>query len=148
MRFFFYGTLLDRDVTALVLGRRLPPSAWQPASLPGHIRRRAKGVSYPVLERDPRSEAPGAIVEGLSRRDVARLVAYEGPRYRISPMMVRVHGALRRVAVFEPIEGGFQIADGPKGMSWDLAKWQQRYKRAFIARIRPAFSAHPAYSAR
>ena len=26
MRFFFYGTLLDPDVTALVLGRRLPPA--------------------------------------------------------------------------------------------------------------------------
>ena len=25
MRFFFYGTLLDRDVTAIVLGRRLSP---------------------------------------------------------------------------------------------------------------------------
>ena len=35
MRFFFYGTLLDHDVTALVLGRRLPPAAFVPASLLG-----------------------------------------------------------------------------------------------------------------
>ncbi len=148
MRFFFYGTLLDRDVTALVLGRRLPPTAWMPATLPGHMRRRAKGVTYPVLERDPRSEAPGAIVSGLSRRDVTRLVAYEGPRYRISPVRVRTRGGLQRVAVFEPVEGGFQIVSGSKATSWDLATWQRRYKRAFIARIRPVFSAHPAYSAR
>ena len=33
MRFFFYGTLLDSDVAALVLGRRLPPAAFMPASL-------------------------------------------------------------------------------------------------------------------
>ena len=42
MRFFFYGTLLDSDVAALVLGRRLPPAAFMPASLLGHARRRAK----------------------------------------------------------------------------------------------------------
>ena len=35
MRFFFYGTLLDRDVASLVLGRRLPPGAFVPAALPG-----------------------------------------------------------------------------------------------------------------
>ncbi len=29
---------------------------------------------------------------------------------------------------------------------WDLALWQGRYKRAFLARIRKAFSALPAYS--
>ena len=61
MRFFFYGTLLDRDVTALVLGRRLPPSAFEPAMLRGHSRRRARGVSYPVVVRDPRGEVSGAI---------------------------------------------------------------------------------------
>ena len=53
MRFFFYGTLRDRDVMALVLGRRLPPAAFAPASLPGHARRRAKGASYPIVVRDP-----------------------------------------------------------------------------------------------
>ncbi len=148
MRFFFYGTLLDRDVTALVLGRRLPPTAWMPAVLPGHARRRARGVSFPVLARDPRSEALGAVVGGLSRRDVARLSAYEGPRYRIAFMNVRAGGALTRAAVFEPVEGGFETVSGPKGASWDLADWQQRFKRAFMRRIRPAFSAHPAYSTR
>jgi hypothetical protein len=148
MRFFFYGTLLDRDVTALVLGRRLPPAAWTPATLPGHARHRAKGVSYPVLQRDPRGEAPGAVVGRLSKRDVARLSAYEGPRYRIIFRNVRVGDSLSRAAVFEPIEGGFEPVGGAGGASWDLAHWQRQFKRAFIQRIRPVFSAHPAYSAR
>jgi Gamma-glutamyl cyclotransferase, AIG2-like len=142
MRFFFYGTLLDADVTALVLGRRLPPAAFVPARLPGHTRRRAKGVSYPVLVRDPGGEVPGAIVGGLSARDVARLVAYEGPRYRIAPLKVKVAGALTTVSVFEPVEERFQPVDG----SWDLALWQRRDKRPFVGRLRRAFSARPAYS--
>ncbi len=144
MRFFFYGSLLDPDVTALVLGRRLPPGAFVPASLPGHSRRRAKGVSYPIVVRDPRGEVAGAIVGGLSVRDVTRLAAYEGPRYRIAPLKVRIAGILTIVSVFEPLEHHFQPASG----SWDLVSWQRRDKRAFIDRIRRVFSAHPAYSRR
>ena len=144
MRFFFYGTLLDYDVTALVLGRRLPPTAFAPASLPGHTRRRAKGVSSPILVRDPRGQVPGAIVSGLSARDVARLAAYEGPRYRVAPLKVKVDGALTTVSVFEPLEHRFEPVSGV----WDLALWQRRDKRAFLDRIRRAFSAHPAYSTR
>ncbi|MCX7364009.1 MAG: gamma-glutamylcyclotransferase [Alphaproteobacteria bacterium] len=77
MRFFFYGTLLDRDVMALVIGRRLPAAAFAPAILPGHVRRRVKGASYPIAVRDTHGEIHGMVVGGLSVRDVARLSAYE-----------------------------------------------------------------------
>ena len=144
MRFFFYGTLLDRDVTALDLGRRLPPSAFEPAMLRGHSRRRARGVSYPVVVRDPRGEVSGAIVGGLSARDVARLSAYEGPGYRIARLKVWTAGILATVSVFEPLEDRFQSVAGP----WDLAVWQRRDKRKFVARLRRAFSARPVCSRR
>jgi len=137
MRFFFYGTLLDSDVTSLVLGRRLPPQAYVAAALPGHARRRVKGASYPIVVRDPRSEVSGAVVGGLSPRDVARLAAYEGPRYRIAPLRVRIGRATATVSVFEPVEERFQ----PTSDGWDVVAWQRRYKRAFLARIRPALSA-------
>jgi Gamma-glutamyl cyclotransferase, AIG2-like len=144
MRFFFYGTLLDSDVTALVLGRRLPPTAFMPAALPGHARRRAKGATYPIVVPDPRGEVPGAILGGLSARDVARLAAYEGPGYRIAPLKVRSAAGLITVAVFEPVESRLQ----PSHELWDLALWQRRHKRAFVGRLRRAFSARPAYSTR
>jgi hypothetical protein len=136
MRFFFYGTLLDRDVASLVLGRRLPPQAYTEAALPGHARRRVRGASYPIVVRDPRSRVAGAVVGGLSARDVARLAAYEGPRYRIAPLKVRIAGTTTVVSVFEPVEEHFQPTSGV----WDLAAWQRRYKRAFLARVRPALS--------
>ena len=137
MRFFFYGTLLDRDVASLVLGRRLPPGAFVPAALPGHARRRVKGATYPIVVHDPRSEVRGAIVGGLSERDVARLAAYEGPRYRIAPLKVRIGGMMTIVSVFAPREERFQPTSG----DWDLLAWQRRHKRAFLARVRPALSA-------
>ena len=144
MRFFFYGSLLDCDVAAIVVGRRLPPWAWRPAVLPGHRRARAKGVSYPVLVRDASNEVLGAVVGGFSAVEVNRLAAYEGPRYRIAPLKVRLDGRVTVVSVFEPMEKAFEPVPG----SWELALWQQRYKRKFVDRIRRAFSAHPAYSRR
>ena len=136
MRFFFYGTLLDRDVMALVIGRRLPAAAFAPAILPGHVRRRVKGASYPIAVRDTHGEIHGMVVGGLSVRDVARLSAYEGPRYRIASLKVKVAGTLATVSVFEPVEERFHPTSG----EWDLALWQRRYKRAFIGRLRRAFS--------
>lgn len=136
MRFFFYGTLLDHDVTALVLGRRLPPQAFLPATLHGFARYRAKGVTYPIIVREPNGTVPGAVVGGLSSLDVARLAAYEGSRYRIAPLTVEVNGALTTVSVFEPLEKRFEPVDGP----WNLALWQRRHKRVFVDRIRRAFS--------
>jgi hypothetical protein len=134
--FFFYGSLLDHDVMALVIGRRLPPSAFVPASLKGHVRRRAKGVSYPILQRDPGGEVEGVVVGGLTKRDVERLSAYEGPRYRIAQLKVTIGGELRTVSVFVPKEASFQPVDG----AWNLALWRGRYKRPFVARLRKAFS--------
>ncbi|MBI3199162.1 MAG: gamma-glutamylcyclotransferase [Rhodospirillales bacterium] len=142
MRFFFYGSLLDNDVTALVIGRRLPPGAWVPASLAGYTRRKARGVSYPVVVPDPKGEVQGAVVGGFSRKEVERLSAYEGPRYRIAPLKVRIDGKLTVVSVFEPKEKAFQPVDG----EWSLTLWQRRDKRKFVERIRKVFSEHPAYS--
>jgi hypothetical protein len=142
MRFFFYGTLTDYDVTALVLGRRLPPAAFVAASLPGHARRRVKGASYPIVVRDPNGAVPGVIVSGLSARDVARLTAYEGPGYRVVPLRVRSAGAMATVSVFEPVQSRLQ----PSGDLWDLALWQRRHKRAFVGRLKGALSARPGYS--
>jgi hypothetical protein len=142
MRFFFYGTLLDYDVTALVLGRRLPPAAFVPASLPGHARRRAKGATYPIVVRDPRGTVPGAVMRGLSTRDVARLTDYEGPGYRVVPLRVRLAGAMTTVSVFEPVQNRLQ----PSGELWNLTLWQRRHKRAFVGRLKRALSARPAYS--
>jgi hypothetical protein len=144
MRFFFYGSLLDPDVTALVIGRRLPPKSWVPATLAGYSRRKAAGVTYPVAVPDPKGVVQGAVVGGFSRLEVERLSAYEGPRYRIASLKVRVDGRLTVVSVFEPKEKAFQPVDG----EWSLIEWQRRYKRKFVDRIRKVFSVHPAYSRR
>lgn len=142
MRFFFYGTLLDLDVMALVLGRRLPPQAFVPATLPGHSRWRVQGGSYPIAVPDPRGKVSGATVRGLSPRDVARLAAFEGPGYRIAPLKVRVAGTLSTVSVFEPLVSKLKPTDRP----WSLALWQRQDKRPFVGRLVRALSGRRGYS--
>jgi hypothetical protein len=142
MRFFFYGTLLDRDVAALVLGRRLPPQSFLPASLPGYSRWRVQGGSYPISIPDPKGEVSGAIVGGLSARDVDRLAAFEGSGYRVASLKVRVAGGLTRVFVFEPIVQKLKPTNRP----WDLVLWQRRDKRDFVARLMRAVSGRRGYS--
>ena len=144
MRFFFYGTLLDRDVTALVLGRRLPAQAFVPAVLPGYSRWRVQGGSYPVSIPDRHGSVGGAVVRGLSARDVARLSAYEGPGYRVAALKVRIAGRMTTVSVFEPLQSKLKPTNRP----WDLVVWQRRDKRAFVGRLKRAFSARPGYSTR
>lgn len=138
-RFFFYGTLLDPDVVAFVLGRRLPPASFAPGLLPGHKRRRAEGKSYPIVVRAPNSDVAGAVVGGLSTQDVERLAAYEGPGYRIVTVGVKGAGRYGMVSMFVPLISHLQ----PTGEAWDLALWQRRHKRAFIGRLRDALSASP-----
>ena len=142
MRFFFYGTLLDRDVTALVLGRRLPPGAFVPAVLPGYSRWRVQGGSYPISVPDRKGTVAGAMVAGLSSRDVARLAAYEGPGYRIAPLKVRIGGVMTAVSVFEPIVSRLKPTDKP----WSLELWQRRDKRVFVARLTRALNGRRGYS--
>ena len=142
MRFFFYGTLLDRDVTALVLGRRLPASRFVPAVLPGWSRWRVQGGSYPISLPDRKGSVEGAVVSGLSARDVARLAAYEGAGYRISSLKVRIAGHLTRVSVFEPIVSRLRPTRNP----WDLRLWQRQDKKDFVGRLKQALNGRRGYS--
>jgi len=145
MRFFFYGTLIDQDVMALVIGRRLPPQAFELASIPGYSRRRASGASFPVLIRDPRGRVQGVVVRGFSARDVAQLSAYEGKGYCIVPRNVWQAGRQITVSVFK------SLADRdarlmPSREPWDLKRWQRDHKRAYVARVKTRFNGRPVYS--
>ena len=135
--FFFYATLLDPDVMALVIGRRLPPSAFVPAVLPGHLVLRQFDSRQVVVVPDTADRVRGVVVGGLSSRDVARLAAFEGPGYRISRLKVRVGGELATVSVFEPVVARLQPSTSP----WDYALWKGRHKRPFVDRLRRALGA-------
>jgi gamma-glutamylcyclotransferase (GGCT)/AIG2-like uncharacterized protein YtfP len=84
MRLFLYGTLLDPATFAGFAGRD-PPR--MPAVLSGWRRVALPGGRYPTLRRGGGSVA-GAVVS-VDAVALARLSAYEGPSYRLTPVVVR-----------------------------------------------------------
>lgn len=131
-RFFFYGTLLDRDLQAAVIGRAVPEGALVPASIAGFRRVRAQGQTYPMLIAGlPQDRVEGAIASGFTRDEIDRLTAYEGEGYVLTPLpALLADGAATTVQVFLPVEGGLKASNEP----WDLARWQRENKPRILAR--------------
>jgi gamma-glutamylcyclotransferase (GGCT)/AIG2-like uncharacterized protein YtfP len=87
-RLFVYGTLLDPSLVTRVTGQRM---IMQPASLDGFVRVRLRGTEYPTL-RPGAGTLHGALLLA-DENAFRRLSAYEGPRYRLTPVTPRVAGA-------------------------------------------------------
>ena len=83
MDYFFYGTLLDRDLLARVVGRRVPDARIESATLEGYRRLRMTGTPYPMLARESGGRVDGILVKGLGQTAARRLSNYEGHRYTI-----------------------------------------------------------------
>ena len=82
MRLFLYGTLLDPAVWARragTLGRTTP------ATLSGWRRVCLRASPYPTLRR---GGSVAGQVRDVSAATLRRLVAYEGPRYRLTRVVV------------------------------------------------------------
>jgi len=124
MHWFFYGSLRDPDVLALVLGPAAAGVEMQPARLPGHAARRLAGTPYPVLHPQPDSFAVGVLARGLGSEAEARLAWYEGPGYRRGRVRVQVEGGgTCPAAVWLPLGAAAATA-----VVWRLEDWQRREK--------------------
>ncbi|MBL29271.1 MAG: hypothetical protein CMM50_17205 [Rhodospirillaceae bacterium] len=127
---FFYGTLMDADVRARILGRRVGA---QPAVARGYRAYRHRTDSYPVLRAAPLGAAPGLLVADLGSADVRRLCWYEGDEYE--RRLITVSGPGTR-----PMDAwAFVGVDGvlTDNRIWSLADWQRLHKAAFLRRLGP-----------
>jgi len=84
MRLFLYGTLLDAGRLARLAGDPRLPARLRPAVLRG-FRRVAGAGGYPTLAPDRAGQVEGAVLS-VSAGALRRLQAYEGPRYRLTPV--------------------------------------------------------------
>ena len=128
--FFFYGTLLDADIRALVMGAGAPAEL-EPATLLGWRRQAHPRETYPLIVPAAGAAVEGAIARDLAPDTVSRLVVYEGPEYRIAAVEVQLTGgSVVAAEVFVPTDGVGGTAP------WDLATWQRRHKRRYLARMK------------
>ena len=128
MEYFFYGTLMDKDVLARVVGEPVPPARMEAAVVEGYRRLYVAGAWYPMLVPAPGGRVEGRLVCAIDARAAARIAQFESDAYELEALVVR---AARRRAVraltFMARPG---VAAAPE--EWDLASWRRRHKRAYL----------------
>ncbi len=128
MEYFFYGTLMDGDVLARVLGRRLPPAHMEAAVIEGYRRLYVAGAWYPMLVPEPGGRVEGRLVSAIDAQAAARIAHFESDAYELVGLPVRAarRGPVRALA-FMARPG---VAASPE--EWDLASWRRRHKRTYM----------------
>jgi hypothetical protein len=129
---FFFGTLMDSDVLALVLGHSLSSVRIEPASVRGVRRVHVAGRSYPMLRPHPGGRVEGHLVGGLSELDRARLAYYEGWEYDVGAVAVTDAAGRRVIAGLYVCPPHIQ-ADA---RVWRLESWQSVHKGGYLPRLR------------
>lgn len=132
MTFFFFGTLMDRDVLDVVLDREVGEGGLAPARLAGVRRVEAARRPYPLLVPDRKGVVEGVLLLRPSRRDAVRIRHYEDEEYVERRVVVRpAGGGLVRSRAFFAIE-----ALGRSERPWDLAAWAAAHKEAYLRQCR------------
>ncbi|MGB0632762.1 MAG: gamma-glutamylcyclotransferase family protein [Alphaproteobacteria bacterium] len=128
--YFFYGTLIDPDIRAAVLGRAAADLSPVDDTLSGWRTVFVSGKTYPVIVPSAAHSVRGvrmAIPDPALRQ---RLRYFEGPEYDIATLKL-VSGESANVFV-----GSKPGRPGSRGWEFDI--WQRRHKARFLARIRSA----------
>ena len=140
MRFFFYGSLMDPDVLASVIGHGVDPITLRPARIMGWRRVRVRNAWYPMLVRSSGAVVEGILAEGLSRADVMRLDAYEGGDYETRSLSVeRADDGHERAQIFMTKSGVSASSE-----TWDPVVFGRFWKGRVLTGTRdhPVSAAH------
>jgi hypothetical protein len=133
MRLFFYGTLLDPDVQALVLGRSLPADELTPAELRHFRRVYIAGRLYPMVLPHRGGAVDGAFTETLSKDELARIAIYEGSEYGLERHSV--HPLAEKNGMAGPVAVWLhrsRAATRPSTRAWRLPDWQLKEKTVYL----------------
>lgn len=129
MPFFFFGTLMDRDVLERVLDRPVPDDQLVPALLPGYRRVKAAAADYPALVPCPGGAVEGVVLRATTPRDEARILHFEADEYEPRVLPVRLldddRPAAARVFLALP-------ALGRTDEHWDPETWARRHKEGYL----------------
>lgn len=132
-KLFLYGTLLDDDIFAEVVGRSFAGLWRRPALLPGYRRVCVIGELYPILRPcNKGGVVEGVVIAGLTSTELLRLQYFEGgDEYGLEPIDILIPEEGRiQVLCFYPRDDA--VADQTP---WTLAQWQ-RYKEPFLEQTR------------
>ncbi len=117
--FFFFGTLCHAPLLRVVLGRDV---AVQSAEVPDHRVACAEGQSFPLLVPEPGRAAPGVLVRGLTKPDIARLDFYTAGFACVARDLAVVADPPSIARVYFAVPGQWT-----PGGDWRFADWQAEW---------------------
>lgn len=128
---FFYGSLRDPEMLALVLGHPVEPARLEPAVAENHATLRLVDEDYPLLAPAPGRRAEGVLLYGLTEAELDRIRFFEEEEYALAPITVRTARG--------PVEA--LHLDGtakPRASSveWDFAAWCREHRPAALEATR------------
>ena len=127
---FLYGTLCDRELLEICLGRSLDNVNLASAELKNHSVFWVKNNNFPVIKFKQGSLAKGLAVLDLGDHDLRRLDFYEGGfNYELRKASI----ILKNIDIYQKkskIEAYVYFNNDDKieiGKDWDLDEWQRCY---------------------
>jgi len=136
-QFFFFGSLRDADIAAIVIGRSLSADDLVPAQLPGYRAVCVPEDTAPVLIADATAKAPGVLVQTLSVPETERLGFFESVDYAARPLPVVTESGERQIA-----QVWLDSHYTPQNLQpWHYEDWLVEHKPAFLA-MTQAYMAH------
>jgi hypothetical protein len=135
--FFFYGSLMDRDLLEVVLGGRLDHLAFAPGWLDGYAARVAAGYTFPTLVRAPGARVDGILTSGFAAHELDRIAYFEDSEYAPVVHEVMTSEAKVRAHVYlgAPTLGSTE-------QPWDFKSWRRRDKPLLLAVTRKVMTEH------
>lgn len=135
---------MDEDVLTCVLGD-YPASriVIAPATFAGYRKARLPHETYPMLVPEADSIADGVLLHGLNKKDLDRIVFFEGEEYELSPCQVRLSDKTCAEALFFD-EGIMPLAETEV---WDYRLWVEQHKDYMLRQSRVYMSLYGKMSA-
>ncbi len=128
--FFFYGTLMDSDVLARVIGRPHRSIKTFRADAAGWRAVQGRGVTYPFLIADAICHTEGVVISGITPHELRRLKRFEGNEYAVGRVTVTIEGVGQVASrAFLPRFRNMPWCKVP----WSIDVWRRRHKRGFMA---------------
>ena len=123
---FFFGSLMDKEVLEIVLGRPMDTDLLKTGTLRGYRCEREAKESYPILIPCPGGEAKVLLADSLGQEDIQRILFYETGEYDLVPFTITSDS--KQVTAL-----GFATGENihTSGETWQLEAWQNKDKQAF-----------------
>ncbi len=138
MQYFFYGTMKDAEVFAVVAGRPLSADGCDAATLAGYRLARVRDECYPCLAPSAGGETDGLVVSDLSQGEIDRINFFEGNDYCPETVAVTLTASRQAVAATTFLNSSSVDAEET---AWRYAEWRVSAEKERFLRLAHAWMA-------